>query len=622
MVSIPRKIHQTWKHKSLPWPLSSCVQSFRIWNPDWEYRLWTDDECDEFISQSIPEMSDFYFGLPKGVLRADIFRLCILYVEGGVYADLDVECLRPLDDLISNHSTESSEILISRDHPCHERIHYNGRPMWLNAFLAASPGGIFLRKVISKLSITDPVSVDTNDPVTHTGPGLLSAIVEAHDSNLEKLRIKEIPWQLATPLPQVFVRFPERNAYKRLINGRLWQEGGQVRLRDDMAVEFCPQGERPYVAHYWWHSYIKSHRQVNMLSLYGDRLLQTDGEIIERKLEKIEYEGWPISIKEALCEFSERHGKNIFVSARLFARLPLTSLSKLGEGFDWKISDEKNQFRNRGGVDLAIFDSMGDLEINLEGIFPMLSTKGLVAVFEANSAEKTKIPNLREAQNYTFLYERQPSESNEIPKLVHRFVLKEGRLWRSAVYDSFAEVMPEWKISTWTPLSLEDFIQRNFPDFMPTFKHYPNDVYRLLASRYLVVAKFGGISVPGSAVANHPLAPLLSWEKMIVEAIFKNGSLATVDSSFFGSVANHCIWNGLENSLEIQRFKPMAEAVGDEFLGNLVKNGPHFLRRNDWPTILKKGTFSQQPHSQDWKLLVKARMWQALRIMYKSHLLQ
>lgn len=44
----------------------------------------------------------------SGIEKSDILRYLLLYHYGGVYADLDVECLRPFEPLLRRHSGKSS----------------------------------------------------------------------------------------------------------------------------------------------------------------------------------------------------------------------------------------------------------------------------------------------------------------------------------------------------------------------------------------------------------------------------------------------------------------------------------------------------------------------------------
>ena len=70
-------------------------------NPTWEMKLWDDAECALFVATEFPEYLAAYAALPHNVERADFFRYMVVLRYGGVYADIDVECRRPLDPLVS-----------------------------------------------------------------------------------------------------------------------------------------------------------------------------------------------------------------------------------------------------------------------------------------------------------------------------------------------------------------------------------------------------------------------------------------------------------------------------------------------------------------------------------------
>ncbi len=93
---IPKIIHQTWRDHNLPVP-KAWPESWQRHNPDWEYRLWTDDDLLAFVQQCYPELEALYLSYPKPVQRADMARYLILHHHGGVYADIDTECMAPLD---------------------------------------------------------------------------------------------------------------------------------------------------------------------------------------------------------------------------------------------------------------------------------------------------------------------------------------------------------------------------------------------------------------------------------------------------------------------------------------------------------------------------------------------
>ncbi|KAJ7781118.1 glycosyltransferase family 32 protein [Mycena metata] len=97
---IPRILHQTWKTGTLPEKWKSISQECRDMMPDYEYMLWTDDSSREFIARHYPWFLNTFDDYSYAILRADAIRYFVLYHYGGIYLDLDIGCLRPLDPLL------------------------------------------------------------------------------------------------------------------------------------------------------------------------------------------------------------------------------------------------------------------------------------------------------------------------------------------------------------------------------------------------------------------------------------------------------------------------------------------------------------------------------------------
>jgi hypothetical protein len=95
---IPRTIHQIWIGPDpLPEDHGPWIESWKRHHPSWEHRLWTEEDLPED-----PIRPEILERLRAPVERADILRLEILYRHGGVYLDADLECLRPLDDVLAD----------------------------------------------------------------------------------------------------------------------------------------------------------------------------------------------------------------------------------------------------------------------------------------------------------------------------------------------------------------------------------------------------------------------------------------------------------------------------------------------------------------------------------------
>jgi mannosyltransferase OCH1-like enzyme len=98
---IPRIIHQSWKIEQIPERWLGFQESWRRNHPDYEYRFWTDNDNRRFVAQFFPDFLPVYDGYRHAVSRADLSRYLVVYHYGGVYADLDCESVRPLDDLLA-----------------------------------------------------------------------------------------------------------------------------------------------------------------------------------------------------------------------------------------------------------------------------------------------------------------------------------------------------------------------------------------------------------------------------------------------------------------------------------------------------------------------------------------
>lgn len=94
---IPRIIHYCWFGRGeMPQLAKDCIASWHKFMPDWEYKLWTEDNFDINYNAYTREA----YEAKKYAFVTDIVRLYALYTEGGVYMDTDVEVLRPYDNLL------------------------------------------------------------------------------------------------------------------------------------------------------------------------------------------------------------------------------------------------------------------------------------------------------------------------------------------------------------------------------------------------------------------------------------------------------------------------------------------------------------------------------------------
>jgi hypothetical protein len=95
-VRIPRTIHRIWVgEEAMPVEHERFGASFARHHPDWEMRLWTDDD--------LPALDITMADQQRARTRSELSNLMryeVLDRFGGVYVDTDFECLRPLTPLL------------------------------------------------------------------------------------------------------------------------------------------------------------------------------------------------------------------------------------------------------------------------------------------------------------------------------------------------------------------------------------------------------------------------------------------------------------------------------------------------------------------------------------------
>jgi mannosyltransferase OCH1-like enzyme len=175
---IPQIIHQTWKKEPVPAPMQKLVISWKQNHPAWEYRLWTDKQNREFVSTHYPDFLVRYDAYPYHIQRVDAVRYFILYTLGGLYVDLDFECLRSLEHLLSGH--ECLFGLEPQEHcEIHDRDHIIG-----NALMATAPGHSFFHEIIDDLTDYTPPQEHRNNLILETtGPFMLTRVYDRSRSS-------------------------------------------------------------------------------------------------------------------------------------------------------------------------------------------------------------------------------------------------------------------------------------------------------------------------------------------------------------------------------------------------------------------------------------------------------
>ena len=82
---IPKKIFQTFKTTQLPEGMKQAQQTWAV--KDFAYNFYDDKQCLDFIKKHFSQNEvNAFIDLVPGAFKADLFRLCALYIHGEVYS--------------------------------------------------------------------------------------------------------------------------------------------------------------------------------------------------------------------------------------------------------------------------------------------------------------------------------------------------------------------------------------------------------------------------------------------------------------------------------------------------------------------------------------------------------
>jgi len=90
-----------------------CARTWIARNPGYRYEVLTDQNGLDYVETHFgpegfnrPDIVYMYRSLTAKIVKADILRYLVMYMEGGIYADIDVESLRPISTFIPERYDE------------------------------------------------------------------------------------------------------------------------------------------------------------------------------------------------------------------------------------------------------------------------------------------------------------------------------------------------------------------------------------------------------------------------------------------------------------------------------------------------------------------------------------
>lgn len=215
--AIPKLLHFIWLGSSLPVKYERVIDSWRVRHPGWDIILWDDDKATSFELKNATHFEQASnFGM-----KSDILRYEVLNDYGGVYVDIDYECVRNIDDVVQQCSffagfshTEVLEVnngLIgcAPHHPVAHLLIKNismqvqAKAVLNNDDLAASIGMFLGGETL--FGNRQTVASSASDTIAQTGPGLLTRVLSEYLQGGEKMpeihRLVLFPVDVYHPVP-------------------------------------------------------------------------------------------------------------------------------------------------------------------------------------------------------------------------------------------------------------------------------------------------------------------------------------------------------------------------------------------------------------------------------------
>jgi len=157
---VTKNLFQFWDSEDVPGDVLDLMERWSVTNPDYKHTRFTDKSAQDYLAARFPPpVLTAYRRVTEPAQKADIFRLAVLVLEGGVYTDADDRSLRALDTIIP---VDANLVLYQ------ENLGSAG-----NNFIAAAPGHPVL--VAALQFVVAAVNRGDTDAIwLLSGPGLLT----------------------------------------------------------------------------------------------------------------------------------------------------------------------------------------------------------------------------------------------------------------------------------------------------------------------------------------------------------------------------------------------------------------------------------------------------------------
>lgn len=170
--NIPKVIHMTNKTSLFP---SNIIKMWKQLNPEYTFTFSNNEDCYKFIEKNFnKEYAEIFNKIEYGPNKADFWRLCKLYVEGGVYVDIDIVPYAPINYIIKDSTFCSCLSILGNS--------------VFQAFLSATPKNILIKECIQSFV----VNADKMNIFKNTNNHNVQPTFDMYNTIIGKLNVRKI----------------------------------------------------------------------------------------------------------------------------------------------------------------------------------------------------------------------------------------------------------------------------------------------------------------------------------------------------------------------------------------------------------------------------------------------
>lgn len=261
---------QVWDTTQIPEIFGKWIPTWLARNPGWQHWLWTLDDVRDLVARHYPDHLTLYDSYTAPIFRADVMRYFVLHRYGGVYVDLDMESLRPLDEWMTHFHCLVSEENYEHSFVIREQESTN----LVNGFIACAPQHPLMKMAIE--SLDDAAMKYFGDYIYATGPKFFDAVWNRYRDRIRDLTVE--PANRVTVLPPYYFLPTYDPSESELISGKC--SPSSLRSLPPKSQIVCRELARrsfhntvhphAYANHYWIHAYMygEEWKGINVKSVF------------------------------------------------------------------------------------------------------------------------------------------------------------------------------------------------------------------------------------------------------------------------------------------------------------------------------------------------------------------